>query len=170
MAYVALALIAAASLGAAMVYGLRARRLAGDAGQRALTAEARVADQRDEIQRKEAMLRGLVETSPAAMVLFTDSGRITFSNAAARALFFEDTDVEGQNFLTMLERAPEPLRRSLLSTGSELFTTEGPDGPAGRDRGVASLLDTVMPHPRPKSNHARPAGAQRPRDRVCGAA
>jgi len=129
MAYVALALIAAVSLGAAIVYGLRARRLAGDAGQRALTAEARVADQRDEIQRKEAMLRGLVETSPAAMVLFTDSGRITFSNAAARALFFEDTDVEGQNFLTMLERAPEPLRRSLLSTGSELFTTEGPDGP-----------------------------------------
>ena len=129
MAYVALALIAAASLGAAIVYGLRARRLAGDAGQRALTAEARVSAQRDEIRRKEALLRGLVETSPAAMVLFTDSGRITFSNAAARALFFEDTDVEGQNFLTMLERAPEPLRRSLLSTGSELFTTEGPDGP-----------------------------------------
>lgn len=128
MAYVALALIAAASLGAAVVYGLRARRLAGDAGRRAVEAETRVAVQRDESQRKEAMLRGLVETSPVAMVLFTDSGRITFTNAAARALFFEDADVEGQNFLTMVERAPEPLRKALLSTGSELFTTEALEG------------------------------------------
>ncbi|HEY5451815.1 MAG TPA: hypothetical protein VIQ54_23835 [Polyangia bacterium] len=38
------------------------------------------------------------------MVLFTDSGRITYSNAAARTVFFEDADVEGQNFLTMVER------------------------------------------------------------------
>ena len=128
MAYVALAVIAAA-LGVAVAYALRARRLAGDAGQRALTAEARVAAQQDEVQRKETLLRRLVQTSPVAMVLFTDSGRITYSNAAARTLFFEDADVEGQNFLTMVERAPAELRQSLLSTGSELFTTDGPDGP-----------------------------------------
>lgn len=127
MAYVALALMAAA-LGAAAVYALRARRLAGDAGRRVLEAEARVAAQRGDTQRKEALLRGLVESSPAAMVLFTDSGRITFTNAAARALFFEDADVEGQNFLNMIGRAPEPLRQSLLSTGSELFTIEAPEG------------------------------------------
>ena len=128
MAYVALAVIAAA-LGAAIVYGLQARRRAGDAGERALKAEARVAAQQEEMQRKEALLRRLVETSPVAMVMFTDSGRITFSNAAARTLFFEDADVEGQNFLAMVERAPAELRQSLLSTGGELFTTDGPDGP-----------------------------------------
>jgi two-component system nitrogen regulation sensor histidine kinase NtrY len=128
MAYVALALIAASSLAAAVLLGLRARRLAGDAGRRALDAETRAASQSDELRHKEALLRGLVESSPAAMVLFTDAGRITFTNAAARTLFFEDAHVEGQNFLAMVERAPEALRQSLLSTGSELFTTEGPDG------------------------------------------
>lgn len=132
MADVGLALAAisasTAVVGISVAYALRARRLSAEAGHRARAAEARLATQKGETQRKEVLLRGLVESSPVAMVLFADSGRITFTNAAARTLFFEDADVDGQNFLSMIERAPEPLRKSLVSTGSELFTVAGPEG------------------------------------------
>jgi signal transduction histidine kinase len=129
MADVGLALaavsVSAAAVGASVAYALRARRSLAEARHRTRTAEARLAVQESESQRREALLRGLVESSPVAMVLFADSGRITFTNAAARTLFFEDAEVDGQNFLSMIERAPEPLRKSLLSTGSELFTVVG---------------------------------------------
>jgi nitrogen fixation/metabolism regulation signal transduction histidine kinase len=58
------------------------------------------------------------------MVLYGDSGRIAFTNAAARELFFEGRAVEGQNFLTMLHSAPAPLRQALLTESDELFTVE----------------------------------------------
>lgn len=124
---VALAVMAAALAGVGL-YAVRVRQRALAADRRAGESDAHVAAQREATQQREALLRALVETSPAAMVLFTDSGRITFTNAAARALFFEDAEVEGQNFLNMVGRAPEPLRKALLSSGNELFTAEGPEG------------------------------------------
>ena len=72
----------------------------------------------------EALLRKVVEATPVAMVLFTDTGTITFTNRSARELFFEGAAVEGQNFLSMILRAPAYLQRALLSKGDELFTLE----------------------------------------------
>jgi signal transduction histidine kinase len=87
-----------------------------------------VALRRGEAAQREALLRGVVEATPVALVLYADRGRIVFTNGAARVLFFEGREVEGENFLPMLERAPEALRRALLAEGDELFTVES--GPA----------------------------------------
>ncbi len=69
-------------------------------------------------------LRTLLEGVPLAIVLYGDSGRIALTNAAARELFFEGRAVEGQNFLSMLQSAPAPLRQALLTESDELFTVE----------------------------------------------
>jgi two-component system, NtrC family, nitrogen regulation sensor histidine kinase NtrY len=94
-------------------------------------AETRALDlarQRDEERvaaaRSDKRLRSVVETAPTALVVFAESGTITFTNAAARELFFDGAQVEGKNFLSMVERAPETLRRGLFSEGDELFTVD----------------------------------------------
>jgi len=74
------------------------------------------------------LLRTVVETTPVAIVLFADAGDITFTNPAARQLFFEGAAVEGQNFLTMIERAPASLQRALLAEADELFSVDGESG------------------------------------------
>ena len=79
--------------------------------------------------RNDKRLRSIVETAPTALLVFGDSGTITFTNAAARELFFEGAQVEGRNFLSMVERAPETLRRALFSEGDELFTVDGEGSP-----------------------------------------
>jgi two-component system, NtrC family, nitrogen regulation sensor histidine kinase NtrY len=78
--------------------------------------------------RNDKRLRSIVETAPTALLVFGESGTITFTNGAARELFFDGAEVEGGNFLSMIERAPETLRRALFSEGDELFTVEGGEG------------------------------------------
>ncbi|HEX8824742.1 MAG TPA: ATP-binding protein [Archangium sp.] len=73
---------------------------------------------------QEKLLRSVVEGAPMAILLYGDSGHIAFTNAAARELFFEGRTVEGQNFLSMLQAAPAPLRQALLAQSDELFTVE----------------------------------------------
>jgi PAS domain-containing protein len=41
------------------------------------------------------LLRAIVETTPSALVVFGQAGTITFTNAAARELFFDGVQVEG---------------------------------------------------------------------------
>jgi signal transduction histidine kinase len=123
-----LTIVMAAAGAGAVAYALRIRRALGEASRHGQALEVGLVEQRIVQARRDALLRMVVETSPTAMVLFADTGRITFTNAAARELFFEGGTVEGQNFLAMVERAPEALRRALLSAGSELFTVEGPAG------------------------------------------
>jgi signal transduction histidine kinase len=98
--------------------------------KRANAAEGRLEAQQRAADQREGLLRTVVETTPVAMVLFGDTGEITFTNGSARDLFFDGMKVEGQNFLSMIEHAPEPLRRAVLSDGDELFSV---DGPAGRE-------------------------------------
>jgi len=78
----------------------------------------------DPRQQPERLLSVILESTPAAVVLVGETGRIVFTNAAARRLFFEDKDVTGENFLQMLARASEPLRRPLLSDTDQIFTFE----------------------------------------------
>ncbi|MCE9577882.1 MAG: ATP-binding protein [Deltaproteobacteria bacterium] len=73
---------------------------------------------------REALLRAALEAAPSAIVMFSDLGRISLANAAARELFFENRDPQGENFVAMLGRAPDALRRSLLSDGDELFSVD----------------------------------------------
>lgn len=94
-------------------------------------AEARAAELAQQVSsrseagsKEERLLAAVAEATPLAMVLFSDQGRIAFTNTAARDLFFDGAAVEGWNFLRILERAPEALRRSLVSDSDELFTVE----------------------------------------------
>src|SRR5262249_10722529 len=68
-------------------------------------------------------------STPSAMILVGETGRIAFTNAAARQLFFNDKEVTGENFLKMLASASEPLRRPLLSETDHIFTFDDGAGP-----------------------------------------
>jgi two-component system nitrogen regulation sensor histidine kinase NtrY len=119
---VMLAGAAAAAVTLAVALRLRARlgvaQRQGEGWRRALTEGTA------EAQRREALLRAVVETTPVAVVVFADDGEIVFTNEAARQLFFDGAEVAGQNFVTMLERAPAPLRRALESDEDDLVTVE----------------------------------------------
>ena len=96
---------------------------------RAAVLEALLAEQQRGAEWRESLLRTVVEATPVAMVLLAHSGDIAFSNRSARDLFFEGVAVEGQNVLSMIERAPAALRRSLLTKGDELFSVGAAGGP-----------------------------------------
>lgn len=77
-----------------------------------------------EVAQREQLLRALVEGAPMASVLLTNVGQILHTNRAARDLFFEGRDPEDGNFLGLLERAPEALRRAVAGEGDELFSID----------------------------------------------
>jgi nitrogen fixation/metabolism regulation signal transduction histidine kinase len=77
-----------------------------------------------EVAQREQLLRALVEGAPMASVLLTNVGQILHTNRAARELFFEGRDPSDGNFLHLLERAPEALRRAVTGDGDELFSID----------------------------------------------
>jgi len=75
-------------------------------------------------RQREEMLQVIVDGTQAALVLVGETGKIVFTNPAARQLFFEGRDARGDNFLQMLGNVTEPLRRALLSETDQIFTFE----------------------------------------------
>jgi two-component system, NtrC family, nitrogen regulation sensor histidine kinase NtrY len=73
---------------------------------------------------REALLRAIVETAPMAVLVFGETGRITFSNDEARRLFSEGKPLDGENFLRLVEQAPETLRQGLVRPTDALFSVE----------------------------------------------
>jgi signal transduction histidine kinase len=112
-----------------LVLSTRARRAAAAARGEAAALRSEVTSRRSDAERRDALIRAVIESTPVALVLYADGGRIVFTNDAARELFFELRPVEGENFLPMLDRAPEPLRRALLGDGDEIFTVEQEGAP-----------------------------------------
>ena len=70
------------------------------------------------------LLRTIVEHAPMAIVVYGNTGRLRFSNTEARELFFEGRALEGENFLRLLDHAPEGLKHALLAESDVLFTVE----------------------------------------------
>jgi two-component system nitrogen regulation sensor histidine kinase NtrY len=122
------ALIESVSLAGAVAFGAWAWRSRGAARKRLAVLCGQLEEQRSTGERREGLLRTVVETTPVAIVLFGEAGSIAFTNRSARDLFFEGMAVEGENFLTMIRRAPPSLRQALLSDGDELFNVEGAGG------------------------------------------
>ncbi|MEI9949828.1 MAG: ATP-binding protein [Pseudomonadota bacterium] len=85
---------------------------------------------RAEHEQKERLLQTVVENAPMAIVLYGETGKLLYSNAEARELFFEGRSLTGENFLRLLDRAPEALRQGLLTETDALFTVEQ-DGESG---------------------------------------
>jgi nitrogen fixation/metabolism regulation signal transduction histidine kinase len=73
------------------------------------------------------MMELVVESAPDAVLFFSDAGVIRYANAGARELFFDGARPEGENFLTLVARAPAALREALLGDADQLFsvTVEG---------------------------------------------
>lgn len=73
------------------------------------------------------MMELVVESAPDAVLFFSDTGVIRYANAGARELFFDGARPEGENFLTLVARAPAALREALLGDADQLFsvTVEG---------------------------------------------
>lgn len=66
----------------------------------------------------------LVEQSADAYLCLSKHGAIAYTNARARALFFDGGDRRGENFLQMLGNAPAVLREALLGDDERVFTIE----------------------------------------------
>lgn len=81
-----------------------------------LASEQRAASEQTEL------LMAVVEAAPVALVVLTEHGVIRYTNHAARELFFDGEAAEGQNFLQLLARASEPLRKALLSDEDHIFS------------------------------------------------
>ncbi|MES1173513.1 MAG: ATP-binding protein [Myxococcales bacterium] len=105
--------------------GLALRYRAALGSQRKALSRAR-----SEHEQQERLLRTVVENAPMAIVLYGHTGRLSYSNAEARELFFEGRSLTGENFLRLLDRAPEALRQGLLTETDALFTVEQ-DGESG---------------------------------------
>ena len=95
---------------------------------RASALQQTLAGVRAEHEQKEKLLQTVVENAPMAIVLYGNTGKLLYSNAEARELFFEGRSLTGENFLRLLDRAPEALRQGLLTETDALFTVEADEG------------------------------------------
>jgi len=59
-----------------------------------------------------------------AIIVYGDTGKIAYSNTEARALFAEAEQLQGQNFLRLVQNAPESLQQALVRDGDALFTVD----------------------------------------------
>jgi len=92
--------------------------------------EQALRDARAEHAQQERLLQTLVENAPMAIVVYGQTGKLLYSNAEARELFFEGASLTGENFLRLLDRAPEALRQALVTESDALFTVDQ-EGEAG---------------------------------------
>ena len=80
--------------------------------------------ERLDLYQRELLLDTVIQTTPLAMVLTDDGGRVVYSNVAARQLLHGGHKLEGLEFESVLAAAPAPLREALGSDGDTLFTVE----------------------------------------------
>src|SRR6188768_1377185 len=76
--------------------------------------ERALREARTEHEQQERLLQTVVENAPMAIVVYGQTGKLLYSNAEARELFFEGQSLTGENFLRLLDRAPEALRQALV--------------------------------------------------------
>ncbi|HEX2874849.1 MAG TPA: ATP-binding protein [Polyangiaceae bacterium] len=130
-AAVALGVIATA-LGAPLAAGVAMGVAAGGAmwlQRRALTGEREslqlaAATERAERSEQGRLLKAVVESAPMAIVVYGDTGKVAYCNAEARTLFAEEKGLEDQNFLRLVQRAPESLKQALVRDDDALFTVD----------------------------------------------
>jgi nitrogen fixation/metabolism regulation signal transduction histidine kinase len=83
-----------------------------------------------ELAQGEALLLGIVEMTPAALLLIGSNGEVLATNEASRSLFFAGEDVVGRGMIDLLRQAQPLLKRVLAATGDELLVVEDADGSA----------------------------------------
>jgi nitrogen fixation/metabolism regulation signal transduction histidine kinase len=110
----------AMGIAAGVAMWLQRRALAGERESLELVA----ATERAERSEQGRLLTAVVESAPMAIVVYGDTGKIAYCNAEARALFAEEQPLEDQNFLRLVQHAPESLKQALVRDGDALFTVD----------------------------------------------
>lgn len=83
--------------------------------------------ERLDLYQRELLLDTVIQTTPLVMVLTNSSGRVVYSNIAARQFFHDGRKLEGLDFAGLLKDTPVTLREALEPAGSSgdcLFTLE----------------------------------------------
>jgi len=80
--------------------------------------------ERLDLYQRELLLDTVIQTTPLAMVLTEDGGRIVYANVAGRALLRGGHRLEGLEFAAVLQDAPSALRAALGGGTDTLFTME----------------------------------------------
>jgi two-component system, NtrC family, nitrogen regulation sensor histidine kinase NtrY len=78
--------------------------------------------ERLDLYQRELLLDTVIQTTPLAMLLTDESGRIVYSNVAARRLLRAGRKLEGLPFAAVLAQAPAALAAALGSGADTLFT------------------------------------------------
>lgn len=84
-------------------------------------------EERQSLYQRELLLDTVIQATPLAMVLTNATGRIVYSNIAARQTFLGGRKLEGLSFAGLVAAAPEPLRHAVASEADTLFTIEAAD-------------------------------------------
>jgi two-component system, NtrC family, nitrogen regulation sensor histidine kinase NtrY len=87
-----------------------------------------LAEERGALRRRELLLDGALEASPAAVVLVGTGERISYANRSARVLFGGGRRLEGHLFSELAAQGPAPLREALASGGDSLVSFPLPEG------------------------------------------
>jgi two-component system nitrogen regulation sensor histidine kinase NtrY len=112
-----LACLALGALGGAW---LQRRASSGERQSLELSAATARAEQSEQAR----LLQAVVESAPMAIVVYGDTGKIAYCNAEARTLFADDKQLQDQNFLRLVQNAPESLKQALVRDGDALFTVD----------------------------------------------
>jgi nitrogen fixation/metabolism regulation signal transduction histidine kinase len=80
--------------------------------------------ERLDLYQRELLLDTVIQTTPLVMVLTNASGRIVYSNAAARQFFHQGRKLEGLHLPVLIADSPPALRESLTGECDTLFTME----------------------------------------------
>ena len=80
--------------------------------------------ERLDIYQRELLLDTVLQTTPLALILTNDTGRIVYGNLAARQLLHEGRKLEGMELTALLAGRPAALREALEAETDTLFTME----------------------------------------------
>jgi len=93
-------------------------------GRRSAKPTALIGRDAAELAQRAPLLKAVGDVAPMAIVVYGDTGQISYCNAEARTLFAEDQPLEDQNFLRLVQGAPESLKQALVRDGDALFTVD----------------------------------------------
>jgi two-component system nitrogen regulation sensor histidine kinase NtrY len=102
--------------------------------------------ERLDLYQRELLLDTVIQATPLSMVLTDRSGRIAYSNVAARQLLHGGRKLEGLEFAAVLTQSPAPLREALSSGADTLFTMDVGGEPQVYHLSQRSFMLNARPH------------------------
>src|SRR4030095_2603838 len=79
-------------------------------------------EERQDLFQRELLLDTVIQSTPLALVLTSESGRVLYSTLAARQLFHAGRKLEGLELKALLSQAPPALREAFAAERTTLFT------------------------------------------------